>query len=147
MVEFQTEREKWAWVAALIDGEGTLTLSRAGSPGLLHPCIRITNTNLELLEEIKRHTGMKGIFYYRRRDHGRFGHKAQAFVEARGLRLVLSILKNTLPFLIVKRWRAEVAVEYLESIVDWRGFIRDNGIEAYRRLNEEFLEKFRRIAP
>jgi len=102
----------WAYIAGFFDGEGSISIARTGKYYSLR--IVISNTNIEPLTFIKNILGgnihaalpknVKHKRYYNWYKCGK--HAAE----------VLEIL---LPFLIVKRERAILAIEYNLSLDKW----------------------------
>jgi hypothetical protein len=138
VVKFQSEREKYAWLAAVIDGEGYLTLAKAKNPRSQHglgfrPMLTVSGTNLGFLQEIKEACGM-GSIIRRRTWPSRYKSAWVFMLYATGLRRILPRVE---PFLIIKRRHAELLKEAL--FFTRRGFGGKRLEEIYwelRRLNQ-----------
>jgi hypothetical protein len=109
-------KEQWAYIACAVDGEGTIGFHKvkAGkhgrkSDGFL-PRVAVTNTNYAFLEWIGTQLG----------GHPHLAHKATetrkaCYVwEVRCGPRVTAILKNLLPYLIIKKQQAIVMLEYCD---------------------------------
>jgi branched-subunit amino acid transport protein AzlD len=110
------EAEK-AWLAAIIDGEGTITLvKRIDSKyrrGFCYvPTLEISNTNKALLIRIWELIGEGGVYTDKRETPG-WKRKWMYNGSAGVLR---AILPQILPYLIVKKGRAEKMLEYLQYV-------------------------------
>jgi len=140
-MEFKTEEAKWAWLAALIDGEGCITWSHRIRHGVDEYSIKIIicSTTLELLEEIKKHFDCSNIRILRGKGHGRFGNKPQ-YVVCFEYKKARAILPKIIPFLIVKRKRAEIAYEFLKLQENWKEFVRKYGLDKYREEKKRLIE-------
>ena len=108
-----TEVEK-AYLAGIIDGEGSISLARSharSSAKYVYPLVRIANTDLGLIDWVKSRVpeGHRG---YTSRLHDRCKdvyHVAWASNEA------VTVLKEVLPYLTVKRFRAELVIRLWED--------------------------------
>jgi len=112
------------WLAAAIDGEGCLSLTfqnhvsatkRRSSQIIPH--IRIDNTNPEFC---KRAYEITGIGHFRIKDKRRgwqtldSKHKVLFTWEDRRQNDITDVLTQILPFLIIKRERAQILINYIE---------------------------------
>lgn len=97
---------KWAYLAGIIDGEGSFGVYSAGTR------LSIANTHLPLLEWVKDFTGTGRIFQTQVSTLTR-RPCYQWDCAARAIRV---ILPEVLPFMIVKRRKAELFIEYLSGI-------------------------------
>ena len=96
----------WEYLAGIIDGEGSFGVYSAGTR------LSVTNTHLPLLEWIMEFTQTGRVWQV----------KANALTKrpcyqwdcaARAIRV---ILPNIIPFMLVKRKKAELFIEYLSGI-------------------------------
>ncbi|MDE1852493.1 MAG: hypothetical protein KGI38_01965 [Thaumarchaeota archaeon] len=118
-----TEPER-AWLAAIIDGEGTIMLSKrkcsAARRGFYYiPSLEITNSNKALLIKILVMIGEGGVYPDRRSEGNPRWKKKWIYNGSAGLMRV--ILPQILPFLIIKKEQAKTMLEYLQ-------YVRDNPI-------------------
>ena len=111
-IKLEIDPVSLGYIAGMIDGEGTIC---AGIEGRKRNCrrgywiaivITIGNSNRKCLEFIKNVIGY-GCVSRSGKKYFRYSLKNQ--------RACYSLLKLLLPFLIVKRKRAEIALKYLES--------------------------------
>jgi LAGLIDADG DNA endonuclease family protein len=110
-----TEAEA-AYVAGLIDGEGTITLFTSGTePGRLSRALRtkvsIANTNLLMLERVIEMTGNGAISTTGRRKDPAHKQGYLWRIEASQIR---RILPQVSPYLVVKQRQAEIVLRVLE---------------------------------
>ena len=105
-----------AYLAGIIDGEGTVTLMKHHKNETPLPFIGIANNNLELLRWIKAKVG--GNICSKKK---RLSHHADSFVlnikQDRALRVLNEIKK----FLIVKRRQAELITEEYKKVTPRSG--------------------------
>ena len=98
------EKVDWSYLAGLFDGEGTF--STYYSTALR---IEVTNTKIELMEWLVQHFG--GQYYSHRRSNSKhciaYGWRPKG--RSNGERLLLGLL----PYLVIKKEQAKVALEYL----------------------------------
>lgn len=104
----------WAYLAGLIDGEGTITLSsgkhtkdRRGV--LCRATLMIANTHRPVLEEAREFIGMGHIYKMREASER---HQASYQYRMQGKRL-LPVLIRLRPHIIVKREQLGLALEWL----------------------------------
>jgi len=98
------------WVAAALDGEGSITASRGGEGYSLHGItVEICNTNPKFTENAMELIGFGSLWN---------GEYAEGKYTCRwytsGKRHILYLLKQLLPYLINKRKIAEAVIEYIE---------------------------------
>lgn len=111
-----------AWLAGLIDGEGTVTLSRDRRTAKFRtPTIDMTSTSPELLEEVVRLTGVG--FITTKRTKAKEHHSQAWHWCVRGGSQVIALLKIVLPFMREKnkRARAVLLVEHYEALTPRNG--------------------------
>ena len=106
---------KWAWLAGLIDGDGSITVYYAGKKWQI--CLSIDNTDRALLEEVARITGYGKIRPLTRRKPDKYEivHKKRRYrwrVDSIGA--LESILSKVYPYLVAKKRRCELALKVIE---------------------------------
>ena len=118
-----TRSQKIAWLAGFIDGEGSFMLIRHGKSGesnpYIEPLITIPSTDRWVLEEIltildiainrKSQALITNVVI---RD---IKHKPMYVLKISKLHDVYHLLRVLIPFLILKRERAELLFEYVRS--------------------------------
>lgn len=120
---FKTEEAKWAWLAALIDGEGCMSLYKTRHRKVqshrwrvrrgfsYRVRIRISNVNLDLMKEILRVAGC-GWLYPRKKATNK---KWKPYYDISfGVNATKKILPKVFPFLIVKREQASLILGVLK---------------------------------
>lgn len=101
-----------AYLAGIIDGEGSISLVRSNaraSARYIYPYVRVTNTDALLLEWLARLVGYGSRHYTD--EHPRrkvVHHVGWACNEA------VAVLRLALPYLVIKRGRAELALHIFE---------------------------------
>ena len=100
-----------AYVAGLIDGEGTVTLVRKHKDENRQLCVSISSTEISMLEYVKSSTAVGKITNKRTSQ----SHHSPSFAYAVYNRQALELLRQILPYLIsYKRKRAELILrDYL----------------------------------
>lgn len=118
----QREDVKLAYIAGLIDGEGTISLNKQTEKAhpqwnpKYTPYIGFTNTNLEALElvgdflgsNVRHHVGSKDGFK---------GNKECFRVVKNGKNNVRKLLEKLLPYLVIKKKQAELVINYCDNFV------------------------------
>jgi len=101
------------YLAAIIDGEGTISINTGSRPFRQHhPIVYITNTSLGLLQYIKKLLGGGNI-----KPHQNATAKRRASWRWRlsGYSNIKMLLEQILPYLFVKKRVAELVIEYTIS--------------------------------
>jgi hypothetical protein len=116
------KRENWegAYVAGIIDGEGSITLTRMHDSENRRPCITIASTDIELLLYIQH---LIGGTITNKKNYNPARHKDSFTLNVKNKVSVLSILKQISPFLRVdkKRKRALWILENYENVTPRNG--------------------------
>jgi hypothetical protein len=128
----ETER---AWLAAIIDGEGTIMIAKRNDPkfrrGFYYcPILEISNTNRALLDKVWEMIGEGGVY----RDGRNNPHWKKKWMYSASSGVMRAILPQILPYLIVKLEQAKTALEYLR-------YIESNPIKGRRKAPPEYYEK------
>lgn len=96
------------YIAGFLDGEGSVALYKGKKYGF-RANIDFTNTNKEVLETIAKWLGVKGSIF-RKNSYARNCLKLSINIH----RVALWLLKQILPYLIIKAERAKIVKRYLE---------------------------------
>jgi LAGLIDADG-like domain len=95
-----------AYLAGIIDGEGSITLTRMHENEHRRPCISIASTDLELLEYIRElctgHISKKN-------NYNPFRHLNSYSFTIKNKNVVLKILKEVTPYLRVEKKKKRAA--------------------------------------
>lgn len=130
-----------AYFAGLFDGEGCISINKINKykrPGF-QLRISITNTNKEVLQNVLNIYG--GKLYERNRDNARTYYDWVAVSKQ-----CIKILELWLPFLIIKKKQAEVALEFQKNRTtnktdeEWQQDY--NWYEQIRKLNARFGSEY-----
>jgi hypothetical protein len=124
-----SETEK-AWLAAIIDGEGTITLSKRKSKlarrGFYYiPTLEVTNSCKELLIKIWETVGEGGVYRERRSEQNPRWKRKWLYNGSAGV--LRAVLPQILPYLIIKKNQAKTTLEYLQ-------YVRDNPMVGRREI-------------
>jgi hypothetical protein len=109
-VRKRVNRTDLAYAAGILDGEGSISVSY--SSGCPYPCVRVTNTNRELIEWF--HQKFGGSIYDKKLVG--FGHKAQWDWDPTTPNMKW-FLKLMIPFLKVKQRQARLVL-VLRSMIE-----------------------------
>lgn len=127
--------EKLAWLAGMIDGEGSLRIyrQRIGQSLRFFAQIHITNTNLRIIAEVKSLFDALGIEFNVREIGNRKRNPAHApcySVRATKNSAMRKLLSAMLPYLVGKRDQAETVLKFLDGKRDgvYRGGSRQQGL-------------------
>lgn len=111
-----TDKVDWAYLSGLFDGEGTFSIyphkgiSTSGKPyDSTAIRIEISNTKIELVEWLIEHFG--GQYYVAKRKNQ--NHNDEFSWRPKGRKNSETLLLGILPYLVIKRNQALVALEYV----------------------------------
>lgn len=109
-----------AYLAGIIDGEGTISLIRMHKCEHRRPCITIASTDYELLRYI---LGLTGGAVSNKKNYNPERHKDSFTLTIKNKEMVLNILKNISTYLRVdkKRNRALWILENYEKVTPRNG--------------------------
>lgn len=127
------------YLAAFVDGEGGIQVTRSMRKGRryrlsLHPVVYFTNTNLEVITTIRNWLEAGAIVVSRSRKNYRDTH----VLHITGIRNIRRLLKAVSQYMIVKRERAALMIQFCESRLGVRG-------PEGRRFNRKELKLYREI--
>ncbi len=134
--------EKWesAYIAGIIDGEGSITLSRMHENENRRPCITISSTDIELLVYVQTLTGGTII---NKKNYNPDRHKDSYTLNIKTMKSVMKLLEQISPFLRVskKRNRANWILDNYHKVTPRNGkYCHD-----LLKMKLDFEEKFFKI--
>lgn len=132
-----TEIEK-AYIAGIIDGEGSVLLQRFHKNEFPSPCVSVASTTLELLNYLKE--AVWGGVVKRKKNYNIEKHK-DCYSYVIKYDMAINLLKEVYPYLIieVKKKRAEMILKYYKNLTPRNGHYTPELMEAKMRFYEEFL--------
>jgi hypothetical protein len=129
-----------AYIAGIVDGEGTITLTRRNSNKQRHLILSVSNTELRLLRHIRLVTGVGKITQKRVYSE----RHAIGYTYGTSNRHALDIIRAIRPYLQThKRLRARLVLENYLKLTPRNG----KYTPAMFRKREKFIEKFFEIGP
>jgi LAGLIDADG-like domain len=133
-------REEGAYIAGLIDGEGTIALTRRHRAGNRQLVVSISNTELKLLRYVQKVIGAGRITSKRTYR----AHHTPSHAFAIENRQALALLEKIAPYL--KTYKAKRAGLVLR---DYLRLTPRNGkyTPAIQQVRQKFIEKFMRLNP
>ena len=107
---------EWAYIAGIIDGEGTIALARVHPQEMPSPELSISNTNLEVLKWIQKRTGGR----IQKKKAMKANHR-DAYVLRLRRSHALRVLKIVIPFLLIKKQQAELLISHYLKLTPRNG--------------------------
>lgn len=101
------------WLASAIDGEGSITIDKKHKVYSL----RVTNTNKEFVEYANKLFGERNNLYIDKRKID--GRKIMYVAHISNKKDVRKILKEIIPYLIIKKQQAIYLLEFTKNIRDY----------------------------
>ena len=133
--------EDWeaAYIAGIIDGEGSVTLTRIHNKEFRRPCITIASTDKELLVYLQTLTA--GLIN-NKKNYNPNQHKDSFTLYIKNKKTVLSLLKHVTPYLRVdkKRKRALWILENYEIVTQRNGKYNIQQLKKKIIFEEEFFK-------
>jgi hypothetical protein len=129
--------EEKAYIAGIIDGEGSIMLTKFHKNQHPAPCITIASTSLELLEWIKTKTGFGSI--KSKKNYNPISHK-DSYTYILRYNDTISLLKEIEPYLVIeqKKLRAQMILNEYKKLTPRNGRYS----EELLRQKEEFHNRF-----
>ncbi len=127
-----------AWLAGIIDGEGSLMIPRYhrnGNPRYGYR-VSISNTNVSIINRCKEILDVLQIKYCNyTQDRGKDGlrRKITHQIHITNKKGILITLENIIPLLVGKKKQAELLYKFLN---DWESIDKKNAYLVFRELNE-----------
>ena len=114
-----TETEK-AYIAGILDGEGSIMLQKFHAKEHPSPCVSIASTTLELLEWIKKTVG-KGVIV-KKKNYNPEKHQ-DCYSYKLKYNDAINLIKDLYPYIIIpaKRKRAELILTKYKSLTPRNG--------------------------
>ncbi len=132
-----TEIEK-AYIAGIIDGEGSIMLQRFHTNQYPAPCVSIASTTIELLTWLKDTIGYGVII--KKKNYNPEKHKlSYSFIIKQNN--AIKLLEDIYPYLIIesKRKRAEMIITQYKSLTPRNGRYSDEQLAKKEMFYEEFI--------
>ncbi|MBE6054875.1 MAG: hypothetical protein E7212_13425 [Clostridium sartagoforme] len=132
------ETEK-AYIAGIIDGEGSIMLQKFHFNEFPAPCVSIASTSLELLKWIKE-TIKKGTIITKKNYNPEVHKDCYSYVLRRNDAIYL--IKEIYPYLIIdaKRKRAELILRNYKALTPRNGRYSLEMLEAKENFYNEFID-------
>ena len=120
----QREDVTLAYIAGLIDGEGSIRIQKQSEKGWnpkYTPMISFVNTSLEAVKLIANFLGDTRIFTHDPSKYGYPNRKICYKTYKAGASSVATLLRKLLPYLRIKRRQAELLIDYADNFVPASG--------------------------
>lgn len=108
-----SEMEK-AWLASTIDGEGSIGIYDYGREGR-RICIQMGNTSEEYVKRMREIIGCGSTVYRHNFHNTHLGKKPMYHYALKGSARCYKVLKQIIPYLIIKKEKAISMIEEVES--------------------------------
>lgn len=133
-----TETEK-AYIAGIIDGEGSIMLIRAHPKEFPSPCISIASTTMELLRWVKDTVGSGTITH--KKNYNPEVHK-ECYSYVLKFDAAINLMRDIYPYLIikVKKKRAKLIIDKYKSVTPRNGRYSNEMLELKEKFYEEFMQ-------
>lgn len=131
--------EEKAYIAGIIDGEGSIMLIRFHKNQFPSPCISISSATLELLEWIKSKTNFGLI--KSKKNYNIEKHK-NSYTYTIKYNDAIELLKEIEPYLIIhsKKKRAQLIIDEYKSVTPRNGRYSAELIKTKRTFYENFIK-------
>lgn len=113
-----TQSFQLGYIAAAIDGEGTIGIHKGDQYGNYKPCIKIFNTELKFINALSSMLKMQDIphyIYISNPKRAKTIYKELYTIAITGYKRVKTALEKITPSLYSKRERAEILMEIIKS--------------------------------
>lgn len=129
-----------AYIAGIIDGEGSIMLSKFHKNQYPSPCVSVASTDIELLLWLKDTFGKGKII--KKKNYNKIKHK-DSFTYKVTYNDAIELLKDIEPYLIIpkKKLRAKLIIEKYKQVTPRNGRYS----KEMKELKEEFYKAFMNI--
>lgn len=119
-MEIKNQKIKLAWLAGIVDGEGSIGMKRTKdkrigrSPMIYQPLIQITNCNFLLLKEVKSILDLLSIKYsfWKRIENRNPKWRDAGNISIASYESCINFLEVIIPFLISKKKHAKILLDF-----------------------------------
>jgi len=112
----QVSETRLAWLAGIIDGEGSINMAKDKS-GRYNPQITIVNTDANIILEIAtvlNDIGCPFFLQQRKEMNGHYGKKPLWEVQIHRLTALTTLLKSIVPWLVGKKAKGMLMLKYVQ---------------------------------
>ena len=130
--------EEKAYLAGIIDGEGSIMLTRFHSNQFPAPCISIASISLELLEWVKFKTGVGKI---KSKKNYKPGIHKNSFTYTSRYDDAIALLQMVEPYLVIKqkKMRAHLILSKYKSLTPRNGRYSQELLDAKEQFYQDFM--------
>lgn len=131
-----------AYFAGIIDGEGWIGLLKKLRKNrwiTYHPCIRVTNTDPNIIEKIQsvwENLGVRGHLYEHTQGPSIVNGKPVMYIQIQKHSLIKITLEALIPFLVGKKARAIMLLRFIDGTVD-----REEAHQAIKKANQKGIHE------
>ena len=128
-----------AYLAGIIDGEGSIMLSKYHHSEFPCPCISISSTDLELLEWVRDKIGSGRI--NRKKNYNINKHKT-SYTYVVYYDTAIDVMNKIEPYLVItkKKLRAKFIIENYKTVTIRNGKYNDTQRKAKEKFYHDFME-------
>lgn len=130
---------KKAYIAGIIDGEGTVTLTKQHKNETETPCVTVANNDLDLLKWIKSKVG--GVIVNKKK---RMFHHRNSYAWQIKQNRAISFLNEVKQYLIIKKQHADLITSRYKIVTHRAGKYSQQMLEKKKELVAEIRELNRR---
>lgn len=155
----QREDTKLAYIAGLIDGEGSIRIQKQKYKDWndkYTPQISFTNTNLEAIKLVQKFFQTSSCSMHTPGRKGYKGNKICYRTTKAGKDNVLKLVQKLLPYLVIKKQQAKLVIEYAKTFKSAKGlgtrhlngqFVRGGRIRSEKesKRREKIYQEFRQL--
>ncbi len=130
--------EERAYEAGIIDGEGSIMLTRFHKNQLPAPCITIASTSLELLKWVKDKSGLGSI--KSKKNYNPINHK-DSFTYSVRYDEAISLLKEIEPYLVIeqKKLKAQMILNEYKKLTPRNGLYSKELLQKKEEFHTRFM--------
>lgn len=141
-IKINLKKSEKAWLACAIDCDGCIFLTNNSSKKDYCPILNFTNTKKEIVEYFKNVLKINKKIEINPRHKN---HKAEYSIRITSMPLIYVILKQILPFFIIKKEQAKLTMEFIE--IQDKKMIENKIIRynTYTPRQHEIYNKFREL--
>ncbi len=124
-----------AYIAGILDGEGSILIGRNPKRNLYTPVMQFVNTNEGLLDYIAQKIGGAKYYEYKRKKKRARDKKDCYYLKIRQTNKVKTLCETFLPYLIVKKKQAKLMLKFCDAKLEGNLNLQKQLYQIMRKLN------------
>lgn len=134
----QATQLELAWLAGIVDGEGSFTMSYSKNKKAFTPKIAIANTDEKIISKaVTILDTIECFMYVNNKTQGHLGKKPVWYIQIERFKNIRKFLEYMLPYLIGKKAQGELMLRFVNLRIPKLSYSRNPRVDQYKGYTEE----------